>query len=192
MKILLINNNTVHLQALHDALYGHDIEIQKYQPGLAFNDQGKDLIILSGGGGEGLEIYDKVERGKLWYQDQMNYVLTSSKPIIGICMGFEVIASAYGAVVPKMPKLVQGFAELSLTDKGRSVFQNRHIKQYEAHQWHVPEVPDKYFEILADSPTGVEIIRHKWRPIIATQFHPEVAGGSLNLSQIIKRIPALA
>jgi hypothetical protein len=65
MKILLINNNTIHLDALEQSLTGHEIEIQKYQPGLEFHDTDKDLVILSGGGGEGLEIEDKVTPHKL-------------------------------------------------------------------------------------------------------------------------------
>lgn len=187
MNILLINNHTRHLEALNNALVGHNVEIQMYQPGITFNDSDKDLVILSGGGGEGLEIYDKVQRGKLWYEDQMNYVLTSNKPILGICMGFEVICSAYGAIVPKMPKLIEGFTEIKATPKGQEVLQRSELKQYEAHQWHVPSVSEKFFDILAESDYGVEMIRHKWRPILATQFHPE-KGGTLNLSGLLNRV----
>lgn len=188
MNILLINNHTQHLEALNEALSAHNVEIQSYEPGITFNDAGKDLVILSGGGGEGLEIYDKVARGKLWYEDQMNYVLTSKKPILGICMGFEVICSAYGALVPKMPKLIQGFMELEVTNKGKEVLGNTSLRQYEAHQWYVPSVSEKYFDVLAESPTGVEVIRHKWRPILATQFHPEVTGGTLIFKHLFKAL----
>lgn len=192
MKILLINNNTRHLRALNKALIGHEVEIRKYRPGIVFNDADKDLVILSGGGGEGLEIYDRVARGKLWYQDQMSYVLTSDKPILGICMGFEVIASAYGAKVKQMPELVQGFMKLKTTTEGRQLFKNSDLKQYEAHQWHVEDVPGKDFDVLAKSKTGIEIIRHKDRPLLASQFHPEVSGGSITLDEMISHTLALA
>jgi len=68
MKILLINNHTDYLSNVEKALAGHDVEVQIYQPGLKFNDQGKDLVVLSGGGGEGYELKDK-RHGKLWYED---------------------------------------------------------------------------------------------------------------------------
>jgi GMP synthase-like glutamine amidotransferase len=88
MKILLVNNHTQHLEALSASLNGHDVEIQMYQPGIDFHDADKDMVILSGGGGEGLEIIDKVKnRSKLWYQDEMNFVRKTEKPILGICMG---------------------------------------------------------------------------------------------------------
>lgn len=51
MKILLINNHTVHLESLTQALAGQDVETQLYQPGLDFHYEDKDLVILSGGGG---------------------------------------------------------------------------------------------------------------------------------------------
>lgn len=176
------------MEALSDTLGGHEVDIQIYRPGINFNDTGKDLVILSGGGGEGLEIDDHYDRGKLWYEDEMNYVLTTNKPVLGICMGFEVICRAYGSAVPKMPQLIQGFFELQTTEKGKELFNKQKLTQYEAHQWHVPSAPENYFDVLAKSATGAEIIRHKWRPIIATQFHPEVAGGTLNFKQLVKNL----
>ena len=87
MKILLVNNHTAHLKDLSSALAEHEVEMQNYFPGINFNDQDKDLVILSGGGGEGLEVNDEYEPGRLWYQDEMNFVKTTTKPVLGICMG---------------------------------------------------------------------------------------------------------
>jgi hypothetical protein len=38
MKILLVNNNTQHLDELKKALAGHEVEIQEYNPGIWFHD----------------------------------------------------------------------------------------------------------------------------------------------------------
>lgn len=184
MKILLINNHTQHLKNLYDSLAGHDVEVQIYQPGLKFNDVGKDLIILSGGGGEGLEINDLVRRGKLWYQDEMDFVLRTAKPIIGICMGFEVIARAYGRDIPKMDRLLEEPVDINTTRKGQELFNTSTLRQFEAHQWHVTEAP-KGFDVLAESEYGVEIIQKD--NILATQFHPE-KGGTLSLRRLITRM----
>lgn len=184
MKILLVDNNTVHKKALAIALRGHEVEVQKYHPGLNFNDRGKDLIILSGGGGEGQEIADKHTTDKLWYEDEMEFVLSTHKPIVGICMGFEVIASAYGAKVAQMDKVYEGTKKISLVPRGVSALARQKIFQHNAHQWNVPSVPQKHFSVLAESATGIEIIRHKTRPIIATQFHPEKPG-SIRLDKLI-------
>jgi hypothetical protein len=66
MKILLVNNNTQHLNELKKSLAGHEVEIQDYKPGIWFHDVGKDIIILSGGGGEGREVHDFHKPNILW------------------------------------------------------------------------------------------------------------------------------
>jgi GMP synthase-like glutamine amidotransferase len=184
MKILLINNNTVHLNSLNQSLLEHDVEVQIYKPGLKFNDHDKDLIILSGGGGEGLEIDDLVEKGRLWYETQMDFILNNKKPLIGICMGFEVICRAFGRDIPKMDALLEGPTQLKATKKGKAEFNTQILEQYEAHTWHVKEAP-KGFDVLADSNYGIEII--KKGNILATQFHPE-KGGTLDLSYLISSV----
>ena len=183
MKILLVDNNTAHLQKLSLALAGHRIERQVYKPGIEFRHRGKDLVILSGGGGEGLEINDLLHRGKLWYQDEMEFVLSCNKPIIGICMGFEVIARAYGEKIENLGYLVEGPQTVHSTKKGQSVLDLPMLEQFESHYWRVQKAP-KDFEVLAQSDTGIEIIRHKKLPVIATQFHPEFPGSTLNLKQL--------
>jgi carbamoyl-phosphate synthase small subunit len=186
MKILLVNNNTQHLDELSEVLVGHEVEIQEYKPGVWFHDVGKDIIILSGGGGEGREMHDYHKPNELWYEDEMKFVLKTDKPVVGICMGFEIISAAYGAKITKMPKGVKGFANLKPTLKGRKVLKARKIKQFEAHDWRVKTIPRKHFDVLAKSKTGVEILRHKNRPIIATQFHPEIPGGTIQMDSLLE------
>jgi anthranilate/para-aminobenzoate synthase component II len=184
MKILLVNNNTVHMDAISRQLKGHDIEIQKYQPGIKFHDEGKDLIILSGGGGEGLEITDKISQHKLWYEDEMEFVRTTDKPLFGICMGFEVIVKAYGGKVHYRPKLTYGQMNSHTTAQGQELLGEKVINQVEAHYWYVPEVPEDQLEILARSDSGIEMIRHRQRQIMGSQFHPE-EGGTLKLNNLL-------
>ena len=186
MKILLIDNNTKHRRHLLNDLAGHEVVELSYYPGVSFDWQDKDLIILSGGGGEGLEIRDTDRRGKLWYEDEMRLVRTCQKPIIGICMGFEVICRAFGERVEEMADLVQGMTRLQVTPAGAALFRRPHIRQLEAHRWRVRSVDADEFEVLAQSSTGVEIIRHRRRPIVATQFHPEAPGGTLNLPALMQ------
>jgi GMP synthase-like glutamine amidotransferase len=191
MKILLVNNNTLHLNELLESLKGHDVEIQDYKPGIWFHDVGKDLVILSGGGGEGKELHDYHSPNHLWYEDEIRFIRTTDRPIIGICMGFEIIASAFGAKVVRMPKGIEKFATSKSTLKGRKYFAKKKLSQFEAHDWCVKRAPLRNFETLAKSKRGVEALKHKKRPIIATQFHPEVEGGTLSLGQLLKHIQLL-
>lgn len=190
MRILLVDNNTVHKEALKKSLSGHKVQTQFYHPGLKINDSDFDLVILSGGGGEGNEIDDIGPTGDLWYKDEMSYVKLAKKPIIGICMGFEVICRAYGEKVEEMSDTVQGFKQLNTAGRVKSLRKSK-IKQYEAHKWRVKAVREDVFDVMAFSDTGVEMIsyKNKDRPkIIATQFHPEIPGGSISLKQLVNNL----
>jgi len=175
------------MNSLGKALAGHQVEVQTYRPGIDFNYQDKDLIILSGGGGEGLEIDDEYEPGKLWYEDEMKLIQAADKPILGICMGFEVIARAYGAPVTSVGSLILDHEDLQVSKDYMLLFGDK-IRQYEAHSWRVEDVPSD-FEVLATSKTGVEIFRYEDEKGLrfATQFHPE-KGGTLSLSSLISSL----
>lgn len=176
MKILVVNNNTRHIKPLSNALAGHELEIVEYQPGVKFNCQGKDLVVLSGGGGEGREAVDIYTDGRHWYSDEMDFILTSPVPILGICMGFELICQAYGSRVEKMHTSVKRVKTIKAGSKK--------LQQFNYHNWRISSVSNKHLEVLADSTTGIEMVRHKSRPILATQFHPEL-GGTLSLPSLI-------
>lgn len=191
MKILLVNNHTEHLDSLRSALAGHDIEIVEYRPGVIFNDGDKDLVVLSGGGGEGLEITDKASRSQLWYDDEMAFVRRTDKPVLGICMGFEVIVRAHGGQVHYRSQLIRGFKPAHLTDAGQKFLKHKIINQLEVHYWHVPEVPAKKLEVLARSDSGIEMVHHRQKKQLGTQFHPEAAGGTLYLKDLIYQFTAV-
>ena len=176
MKILLIDNNTEHKKALARALAGHDVEVQRYTPGVRFNYQDKDLVLLTGGGGEGHEIDDKHSPGRLWYEDEMKFIQVCNKPVIGICMGFEIIANTFGAKVDEMKKEVRGVKRLRTTKAGREYFKKDNLRQYEAHKWRVKELPEQLVP-LAYSNDEVYAFKHRERPLYAFQFHPEVEKG---------------
>jgi GMP synthase-like glutamine amidotransferase len=185
MKILLVNNHTRHFKNLESSLVGHEIEVVEYRPGVELNSENKDLVILSGGGGEGLEIYDMHQPSRrLWYQDEMEFVLKNDKPLIGICMGFEVVCAAYGQRIHETPILTQGFKAITPTRKGQKQISSKKLTQFESHYWQVHTAP-KGFEVLAESETGIEIIKKD--NIFATQFHPE-KGGTISLQNLVSQL----
>lgn len=82
-----------------------------------------------------------------------------------------------------MGKLHQGFFDIKATNKGQRRLPKNRLKQFESHRWAVTNM-HKDFEVLAESNTGIEVIKHKSKPIFATQFHPEV-GGTLPLKELL-------
>jgi anthranilate/para-aminobenzoate synthase component II len=187
MRILLVDNGSIHSQKIIDSLTGNEVEVLKYAPGVIFNDADKDLIILSGGGGEGHEIDDKHTDDELFYDDQMKFVIKTKKPILGICMGFEVIATAFGAKVENVNAYFEQFRPVHLLESGAKLFGQKELSQFEAHHVGIRHLSHP-LAALAFSANGIEIIKHKTKPILATQFHPEVPGGTLQLKDMVSLV----
>lgn len=191
MKILLVNNHTQHIDSLSRELAGHEVEVLEYRPGAVFDDASKDLVILSGGGGEGYELDDFHKPGHLWYEDEIAYVERSQKPILGICMGFEIICYAHGSSLIGQNNLIEGYQNINLLSAPAGTSQQRTLQQFESHNWHIEAVSSKHFKVLADSDGGIEVIKHHTRQIWASQFHPEKASGTWRLSSLIRQMVAL-
>ena len=97
-------------------------------------------------------------------------------PILGVCLGHQVIGQHFGGAVVRAPEPVHG-KPVSVSHDGRTIFQG--IPQnFNAGRYHslvvsrntVPEC----LEISAESPDGlVMAVRHRNLPIEGVQFHPE-------------------
>ena len=106
----------------------------------------------------------------------MDYVrqLAGELPILGVCLGHQVIASVYGGTVDRAPEPRHGKTS-PITHDGRGVFAGL-SNPFEATRYHslaVTETPDE-LQITARSEDGVvQGLRHRDLPIEGVQFHPE-------------------
>lgn len=183
MKILVIDNGTRHIDEICHALDDHEVDDVVYQPGVELRDEGYDLVILSGGSGHTARPEGQSHRS--WYADEINFIRRSSAPLLGICMGFELICMAFGDEVEALSQQVHGLRMIHLSPEAKELFHVNYLTEYEAHQWGVKTVNEHILEVLGHSQAGVEIVRHYNRPIFATQFHPEVSG---HLRSILKQL----
>ena len=96
-------------------------------------------------------------------------------PILGVCLGHQCIASAFGGRVDRAPRLMHG--------KTSPVFHDRHgilegipnpfsAMRYHSLIVHGP-LPD-CLEAAANTAEGeMMALRHKTAPVVGLQFHPE-------------------
>lgn len=98
-------------------------------------------------------------------------------PIMGICLGHEIIAAAFKGKIKPLP--YQNKMEEVIIDPKYPIFRGlrkRKIQIRKKHYNHVTTLP-KDFKILGHSDVcPIEIIRHKRKKIYGFQGHPEVSG----------------
>jgi GMP synthase (glutamine-hydrolysing) len=91
-------------------------------------------------------------------------------PVLGICAGMQVIAGIYGGAVREEVGI--GMAEQEVVAPDPLLAGRERFLAYELHSLSV--VPPASFRVLAVSPSGVRVIRHRERPVYGVMFHPEV------------------
>lgn len=104
-------------------------------------------------------------------------LLKNRLPILGICLGHQVLAACFGARVVRASRLMHGKTSL-IYHKGEGIFEG--IKSpFEAMRYHSLLVSREFFpsslEIIAATAEGeIMAIRHKlYHQLIGLQFHPE-------------------
>lgn len=126
-----------------------------------------DALVLSGGAPR---IISEVE--KLGYCK--NYIENFNGPIMGICVGHQLMALCFGGSVAAADTPEYGKAEI-IVDKEDDLFRGlpKKFTVWESHNDIVKACPN--FEILAHSINcPIQAMKHKRRPLYGVQFHPEV------------------
>ncbi|MFK2825250.1 bifunctional anthranilate synthase component II/anthranilate phosphoribosyltransferase [Bacillus sp. B190/17] len=101
-------------------------------------------------------------------------------PILGICLGHQAIAAAFGAKIKRAKTIKHGKISLIKHD-GKGLFQSLSgpvpVMRYHSLSVEQESLPPK-LEVLATSADDEEImaIRHREYPVYGLQFHPESIG----------------
>jgi anthranilate synthase component II len=97
-------------------------------------------------------------------------------PILGVCLGHQCIAEAYGGKIVRAASLVHGKAS-TIKHNGNRLFTDLPTP-FEAGRYHSLVVERSSFpaclEIIAESDDGeIMALRHREFPVHGVQFHPE-------------------
>lgn len=185
MKTLIIDNGTKYLGKLRDLVreLDEDITIKKWWTVDSNFAKDFDLIVLSGG-----HQFSVVRNPEL-FKNEIELVKTLTKPILGICLGFEVIAYAYGATLTHSPKYEKGIFKIEKVTDSPIFTKVNDFEVFENHGIRVKNLKDNEFLVpLAESMYGIEIIKHKNKPIYGFQFHPEMFVNKLTGDDIFKNV----
>ena len=109
------------------------------------------------------------------YLDQISWIKTTDKPVLGICFGHQLIGLTYEAFGSRMKECrsmneIEQFVDCPLLYRLPDVFdmQEDHCEGI--------SIP-KEFELVANSDECVnEVMQHETRKIYGVQFHPESSG----------------
>jgi carbamoyl-phosphate synthase small subunit len=158
--------------------FGCEVELLPWNTRL--RDVDCDLWLLSNGPG------DPTRTGDL--TAQVETLLHDDRPILGICLGHQILSLAAGATTRRMPyghrSHNQPVYEVG-TRRGYITSQNH---GYVVEDASLPEGWEAWFRNANDQ--TIEGIRHRSKPFRSVQFHPEASGGPRDTSWIFEQVLA--
>ncbi len=140
-------------------------------------------IILSGGKGNPYEPLNLTAN----FVALMNFDV----PILGFCLGHEIVAAAYRGRIKKLPEYYIRKEKIRITNIDDPIFaglKGDELQLIRRHHFHVAELPPDFVSLAESDLTPNEVIRHKEKPIYGFQAHPEVSGkdGMVIINNFIK------
>lgn len=140
-------------------------------------------IILSGGKGNPYEPLNLTSN----FVALMNFDV----PILGLCLGHEIIAAAYRGRIKKLSEYHLKKELITITKPEDPIFEGldkTEVSFVRRHYFHVAELPASFESLATSAISANEIIKHKKKPIYGFQSHPEVSGkdGMLMVKNFLK------
>lgn len=166
MKILVINNHGQYNHRIYRSLHYLKIPAEMIPNSTSLDEikEKNPLGIILGGG-------PTIERSG----NSAEYIKELKCPILGICLGHQIIAHTFGAEIGSAG--VESYAKNTITILDEDdIFHGlgETMDVWTSHKDEVKELPSG-FKILATSPLcDIEAMKHQEKPIYGIQFHPEV------------------
>jgi GMP synthase-like glutamine amidotransferase len=128
-----------------------------------------DAVVMSGGDGI-LSVPETAER----YAGVLRLLHEFPGPILGICLGHQLLGVAFGSRVVRLPSRRTGFNPIRILDHD-PLFMGLppEIWVRESHQEIIDQLMPEFHLLAQADGYEVEAVRHAHRPVYGVQFHPE-------------------
>ncbi|MDI6842012.1 MAG: GMP synthase subunit A [Methanothermobacter wolfeii] len=164
--ILIINNHGQYNHRIHRTLRYLGIP-SELVPNTTPLDEiiSRDPVGLILGGGPSLE-----RSGNC-----VEYIQELEIPILGICLGHQLIAKAYGGEVATAEAESYARIEIEILDED-DIFRGLgpRMNVWASHRDEVRRLPREFDVLARSSICDVEAMKHHEKPVYGIQFHPEV------------------
>lgn len=173
MKILLVNNDSDTWSKLETVVRATGYEVTPVHHSVigAIDARAYDVAILSGGWW-----YDDPIQLLNEYAEELQLIRATPIPILGICIGMQLMHVAIDQAVPLMDDPQSGDRKIMINETGQKLFNlPAELEVFKNHTRAIFET-DPRFEILAvssTSPKFTEMMIHKEKLLLGVQFHPE-------------------
>ncbi len=184
MKVLLIDNDSDTIAELSELCRrcGCEVVVASCHDLDSTDALDFDLIVLSGG-----YWYDDDAAQHRAYDPELELIRRAQLPMVGICIGMQLMVLVSEGTVPLLDTPQTGERTIRVHAEGQRLLGlPAEARVYKNHTRGVTKVPE-VFEVLADSPGHVEIIRHRTLPLVGVQFHPEV-GPKPEMKQLFEHL----
>jgi len=130
-----------------------------------------DLVFLSNGPGDPADMPETI------IEIQQ---LLAKKPVVGICLGHQLLAIAFGGETGKLK-----FGHRGCNHPVKNLLMDRVHITSQNHGYYVSRLPEN-FEIthVSMNDDTIEGMRHKTLPVFSVQFHPEASPGPVDSEYI--------
>jgi gamma-glutamyl-gamma-aminobutyrate hydrolase PuuD len=112
------------------------------------------------------EVADDLINGVPWYRHEFDLIRTTDKPILGLCLGLQMINVALGGTLKKLDNMVLSYdKQIELTQIGKQYLGNNQLcsSVHEKHQWVVDSYQGTNLQLIGYSEDGVELLYYPKR-----------------------------
>ena len=170
-RVVVVDNRDsfVHTLAAYVTDLGADVDMHPARDmHTAVALRGADAVLVSPGPGHPADAGVSI--------DVVHAARARDIPLLGVCLGHQALAVAFGARVTRAPELLHGITS-GIRHNGRGVFAGLPAG-FSATRYHSlavdpSSVPDE-LEVTARTGSGVIMgLAHRSAPLVGVQFHPE-------------------